>query len=83
MLLLSRKTGEKIIIGSNIELTIIDIKDGQVRLGIQAPRDISVFRKELYKEVQTENQEATIIKEENILSTFKKETLTLIRDELK
>ena len=75
MLLLSRKIGEKIIIGNNIELTIIDMKDGQVRLGIQAPRDIAVFRKELYKEVQSENQEATIITEENILSTLKKEKL--------
>ena len=67
MLLLSRKIGEKIIIGGNIELTIIDVRDGQVRLGIQAPRDISVFRKELYSEVQNENKEATIIKEENII----------------
>ncbi len=75
MLLLSRKIGEKIIIGNNIELTIIDIKDGQVRLGIQAPRDITVFRKELYSEVQNENQEATLLKEENILSTLKKEKL--------
>lgn len=75
MLILSRKIGEKIIIGNNIELTIIDMKDGQVRLGIQAPRDITVFRKELYNEVQSENQEATIIKEENILSTLKKEKL--------
>lgn len=75
MLLLSRKVGEKIIIGNNIELTIIDIKDGQVRLGIQAPRDISVFRKELYSEVQNENKEATILKEENIFSTLKKENL--------
>ena len=75
MLLLSRKVGEKIIIGNNIELTIIDIKDGQVRLGIQAPRNISVFRKELYSEVQNENKEATILKEENIFSTLKKENL--------
>ncbi len=75
MLLLSRKIGEKIIIGGNIELTIIDVRDGQVRLGIQAPRDISVFRKELYSEVQNENKEATIIKEENIISTLKKEKL--------
>jgi len=61
MLLLSRKTGEKIIIGGNIELTIIDIKDGQVRLGIQAPRDIDVLRKELYNEVQNENKEANVL----------------------
>jgi len=75
MLLLSRKTGEKIIIGGNIELTIIDVKDGQVRLGIQAPRDISVFRKELYRDIQNENKEAIIVKEENILTTLKKEKL--------
>lgn len=75
MLILSRKNGEKIIIGNNIELTIIDMRDGQVRIGIQAPRDISVFRKELYSEVQSENKEATIIKEDKMLSTLKKEKL--------
>ena len=63
------------MIGNNIELTIVDIKDGQVRLGIQAPREITVFRKELYSEVKNENQEATIIKEDNIISTLKNEKL--------
>lgn len=47
MLVLSRKLGEKIIIGENITLTIIDIDRGKVRLGIEAPRSVPVYRQEL------------------------------------
>jgi len=60
MLILSRKISQKIVIGNNIEIVIIDIKDGQVRMGIEAPQDVPVFREELYKDVKTENKEATI-----------------------
>ncbi len=47
MLVLSRKLGEKIIIGDNISITIIDIDRGKVRLGIEAPRSVPVYRQEL------------------------------------
>lgn len=47
MLVLSRKIGERITIGDNIRLTIIDIDRGKIRLGIEAPRDVPVFRSEL------------------------------------
>lgn len=47
MLVLSRKLGEKIIIGDNISITIIDIDRGKVRLGIEAPRSVPVYRHEL------------------------------------
>jgi carbon storage regulator len=47
MLVLSRKLGEKIFIGENICLTVIDVDRGKVRLGIEAPRDVPIFRQEL------------------------------------
>ena len=47
MLVLSRKLGEKILIGDNISITVVDIDRGKIRLGIEAPRDIPIFRQEL------------------------------------
>jgi carbon storage regulator len=47
MLVLSRKLGEKIVIGDNITITIVDIDRGKIRLGIEAPRDVPIFRQEL------------------------------------
>ena len=47
MLVLSRKLGEKIFIGENICITVVDVDRGKVRLGIQAPRDVPIFRQEL------------------------------------
>ena len=60
MLILTRKTNQKIVIGENIEITIIEMREGHVKLGIKAPHDVAVFRKELYREVQDENINATI-----------------------
>jgi carbon storage regulator len=47
MLVLSRKLGEKIFIGENICITVVDIDRGKIRLGIEAPRDVPIFRQEL------------------------------------
>lgn len=47
MLVLSRKLGEKIFIGDNVCITVVDIDRGKIRLGIEAPRDVPVFRQEL------------------------------------
>ncbi|RLT20323.1 MAG: carbon storage regulator [Planctomycetota bacterium] len=47
MLVLSRKLGEKIYIGDNICITVVDIDRGKIRLGIEAPRDVSIYRQEL------------------------------------
>ncbi len=55
MLVLSRRKDETIMIGDNVEVTIVDIKGDTVRLGIQAPRSISVHRKEIYEAIQAEN----------------------------
>ena len=50
MLVLSRKLGEKICIGNNICITVVDIDRGKIRLGIDAPRDVPIFRQELLPE---------------------------------
>jgi carbon storage regulator len=47
MLVLSRKLGEKIVIGENICITVVDIDRGKIRLGIEAPRNVPIFRQEL------------------------------------
>ncbi|HEY5586493.1 MAG TPA: carbon storage regulator CsrA [Ruminiclostridium sp.] len=58
MLVLSRKKEQSIMIGDNIELTIIEIQGDQVRIGINAPKNVSIFRKELFLEIQEENKRA-------------------------
>jgi len=55
MLVLARKINESIMIGDDIEIVVIDIKGDQIKLGIKAPRRISVHRKEIYNEIQSEN----------------------------
>ena len=54
MLVLSRQKDESIIIGDDIEITIVDVRGDKVRLGINAPREISVHRKEVYDAIQRE-----------------------------
>ncbi|MGL5616284.1 MAG: carbon storage regulator CsrA [Sarcina sp.] len=58
MLVLSRKKGESIVIGDNIEVTVIKLDDGTVKLAVNAPKDVSIFRKELLTEVESENKAA-------------------------
>lgn len=47
MLVLSRKVGEEIVIGNDIRVTVVDVKGGRVKIGIQAPNDVGIFRSEL------------------------------------
>ena len=54
MLVLSRQKDESIIIGDDVEITIVDVRGDKVRLGINAPRNISVHRKEIYEAIQRE-----------------------------
>jgi carbon storage regulator len=56
MLVLTRKKNQSIIINDNIEVVVVDIKGDQVKLGINAPKNISVHRKEVYEEIQRENR---------------------------
>ena len=59
MLVLTRKTGESIQIGDDIELTVISVKGDQVKLGINAPKNVDIHRKEIYLSIQEENTEAS------------------------
>lgn len=56
MLILSRKINEKLQIGDQITITIIEVKGDQVKLGIDAPSDVKVFRRELYDAIQEQNR---------------------------
>lgn len=58
MLVLSRQRDETIMIGDDIEVTVVDIRGDKVRLGITAPKEISVHRKEVYEAIKRENREA-------------------------
>ncbi|MFI3257558.1 MAG: carbon storage regulator CsrA [Spirochaetales bacterium] len=71
MLILSRKLNEKIKIGEDITLTILEIRGDQVKIGVEAPKDIKVFRQEVYESIQKENMAAaTATKNLNSLSQF-------------
>lgn len=59
MLVLGRKKGESIIVDDNIEITVTAIEGDMVRLGINAPKHITIHRKEVYLEIQEENKQAT------------------------
>lgn len=58
MLILARRINESIVIGDDIRVSVIDIKGDQIKLGIEAPRDVKVYRQEVYEAIQQENREA-------------------------
>lgn len=58
MLVLSRKKGQSIMIGHDIEISIVDVQGEQIRLGINAPRDVAIHRKEVFEEIIQENKQA-------------------------
>lgn len=58
MLALTRKKGESIVIGNNIEITILEIRGDQIKVGISAPKEVSIYRKEVYLQIQEENKAA-------------------------
>lgn len=60
MLVIGRKKGESLLIGDDIEITVVRVEEGNVKLAISAPRSITILRKELYNAVQEENQIAAV-----------------------
>ncbi len=58
MLILSRKINEKIMIGDNISVTIIEIRGDQVKIGVEAPKSVKVFRQEVFEAIKNENRAA-------------------------
>ena len=63
MLVLSRQRDETIMIGDNIELTVVDIRGDKVRIGIKAPSEVAVHRKEIYEAIKRENEQAAALSE--------------------
>lgn len=61
MLVLSRKANEKILIGDNIEITVVAVSGDNVRIGIKAPKDVKILRSEVYEEIQKQNLEAASV----------------------
>lgn len=61
MLVLTRKKGQSLMIGNEIEISIVDIQGDQVRIGINAPRNVSIHRKEVFEEIQQENRQASTV----------------------
>jgi carbon storage regulator len=64
MLVLSRTRDESIIIGDNVVVTVVDVRGDKVKLGIEAPQDVSVHRREVYEAIRRENQQAAKLRPE-------------------
>ncbi|MBQ8997504.1 MAG: carbon storage regulator CsrA [Clostridium sp.] len=58
MLVITRKKGESLLIGDDIEITILNVGDGSIKIGIEAPKDKVILRKEVYENVKKENNDA-------------------------
>lgn len=71
MLALTRKAGERIVIDDNIVITIVDVKGENIRLAIEAPREIKIYRGELYDAIVAENRQAAVPAKDGILDVLK------------
>lgn len=71
MLVITRKKGESILIGDDIEITVVKSDEGAVKLAIDAPKSVTILRKELLKEVIEENKNS-VLSDRSILKEFKK-----------
>lgn len=68
MLVLTRKENESIMIGDDIEVKVLDLKESQVKIGIVAPRSVAVHRREVYLAIQAENAQAASVKQAESIS---------------
>jgi carbon storage regulator len=66
MLVLTRKIHQSIVIGDNVEVVVLEVRGEQVRLGIRAPKDVAVHRKEIYEQILEENREAAQVRPEDV-----------------
>jgi len=89
MLVLSRKKGQKLIINDNIEITILETRGDTVKIGITAPKNVTVFREEIYEEIKKANKQSTeditipAFNENLNLPTFKKDFATEYLNKMK
>ena len=72
MLVLTRKPGEKIFIGDNMSLTVVEIKGDNVRIAVDAPREVKIYRGEIYEAIIAENKAAAIAGDMKQLDGLKK-----------
>lgn len=72
MLALSRRVNESIMIGSDIEITVLEVKGDQIKIGISAPKSVPIYRKEIYLQIQESNKEAagTAVSDEVLKKLF-------------
>jgi carbon storage regulator len=66
MLILTRKSGESIVVGENITVTILEVCGTQVKIGIEAPKDIRIYRQEVYERIIAENKAAAALQLEDL-----------------
>ena len=70
MLALTRKKGESIILNNDIEISILELRGDQVKIGITAPKEVPIYRKEVYIQIQKENQAAVSLENVNVLKNI-------------
>ena len=70
MLALTRKKGEALMINNNVEITILEVRGDQVKIGIDAPKDVPIYRKEVYLQIQEENKASFTPEAMDVLKQF-------------
>ena len=68
MLIITRKLGEQITIDDDIVITLLEIKGGQVKIGIKAPKDITIHRREIYERIRQENLKSMQVNESDLMA---------------
>ena len=70
MLALTRKKGEALMVNNNVEITILEVRGDQVKIGISAPKDVPIYRKEVYLQIQEENKASFNAEDLDALKAF-------------